>query len=154
MAQSKYCNAEQFLALSVNPAQYDRFNSINPGAIDAMLLAMSSKADLYLTEQFDLPILEWDMQLTKSVSDMTAYELFISNGLAPMDSNADRNIRIRNDEAISWLMHVSRKELHPNYVDSSSSAINAGPFVASNPPVGFAFFPNCNGFNNGGRGNF
>jgi phage gp36-like protein len=137
MAQSLYCSPDQLQALSLTPAQFDRFNTVNPGCIEAMLLAMSSKADLYLTEQFELPLLEWDAQLSKVVSDMAAYELFISNGLAPMGGNVDQNILKRNQDAIDWLMHVSRKELHPNYQDSSSGQLSAGVYVLSNFPIGF-----------------
>jgi phage gp36-like protein len=137
MAQSLYATPQQFQALSVNPQQVARFNEFNPGAIEATLLSMSSRADLFLTEQFVLPLLEYDMNLTQMVCDMAAYQLFITLGLAPIDENADRNIRMRFKDAIDFLTHVSRKELHPNYIDSSTGQQAAGVFVLCNLPVGF-----------------
>lgn len=135
--QSQYASPEQLNALSITDARFDEFPI---ASITAHLQAASSMADQYLSSQFDLPLSEWDMMLTKAVCDIAAKELFSQFGYNP-NAPGDFNIQRRFDEAMKWLGQVARQEVHPQYLDSSSSTPSAGPFVSSNSTVGFGQDP-------------
>lgn len=140
--QSQYAQPENLVKLSVSQGTYnDWLNEPNALAIiNAELQKASSDADSFLASQFDLPLQSdgYDMALTGAVCDIAAkrlYNRFGYNFNAPIDALIEN----RYKEAIDWLTKISREELKPQYTDSSGSpsSQNAGPFVLSNPGVGF-----------------
>jgi len=144
MAQPQYATIEQLVALSLTPASAAKFTT---DAMTANLQAASSRADLYLSSQLELPLSQWDMILTKAVCDIAAKELFSQFGYNPA-AGGDANMQRRFMEAVEWLKQVSKQELrldsNPNYVDSSSGSPKAGPMAISNSPVGFGFTAGTN----------
>lgn len=138
--QSQYATTDNIQALSITPAMYATFTNDGQeeAPVIAQLQAASSLCDMYLSEQFILPVLEWDMQLTKVTCDIAAYYLYVQFGFNP-NSETNKIIEQRYDKAMEWLLKVSRKELHPLYKDSDTSPGDpaAGPFVISDTPVGF-----------------
>ena len=140
MAQSQYGTEAQLISLSITQAAATRFGNT---AMDAALQAASSIADGYINSVFVLPLQTspqgWDMSLTLHVCNIAAYLLYNQFGFNP-NAPQDQLIVKRYNDALAWLQSISDEKLTPNWVDSSGSTPQsqaAGPFVISDPPVGF-----------------
>lgn len=139
--QSQYATATDITSLSLTPQAANRYGAT---AINAALQAASSRADSYLASAFVLPLQVtpqgWDMQLTRCVCDMAAFDLARQYGLNP---NAPDFAAIRSlyDGAVSWLEQVRDKKLTPQYVDSEGTPDNVeegGPFVITATQRGYS----------------
>lgn len=143
---SQYADATQIQLLALTPAAYARFESAisgSPGSTIAALQAASAEADGYLTSQFQLPLVQWDMALVRAVCCMAAkslYDQFGYNANAPIDQLIER----RYQQAIEWLSQVAAETVTPAYIDSSGDGEPAGLYVISDQPVGFT----CRGLTN------
>lgn len=124
--------------VGVTPAVRQRWGD---AAITAQLQAASSIADSYLSSQYTLPLKTspqgWDMSLTMAVCNIAAYLLYCQYGFNPGSSQPDKLIQLRYDDAIKWFAQIRDEEVHPQWVDSSTTVPEAGPYVISDPPVGF-----------------
>lgn len=140
MSQSVYATETQLISLSITQAAATRFGNT---AMDAALQAASSIADGYINSVFVLPLQTspqgWDMSLTLHVCNIAAYLLYNQFGFNP-NAPQDQLIVKRYNDALAWLQSISDEKLTPNWVDSSGAdpqSQAAGPFVISDPPVGF-----------------
>ncbi len=156
MAQSQYAQPSDLTALALSPAAAARFGQT---AISAQLQAASSLIDSYIVSQFTLPLQTdpqgWDMSLTRSTCNIAAYLLYVQFGFNP-STPADQAIVARYNSEISWLEQVRDKKLFPVWVDSSGSATvteEAGPYIISDPPVGFTQRGVTDGGGNGWNNN-
>lgn len=107
--------------------------------MDAALQAASSIADSYINSVFILPLTDWDMSLRIHVCNIAAYLLYCQVGFNPA-APADKLIEMRYQKALEWLQSISDEKVTPNWTDSSGAdpqSQAAGPFVISDPPVGF-----------------
>lgn len=138
MSQSQYATKADLLALSITP---EFATQLPDAAINLHLQAASSKADLYLHSQFDLPLVSWDAGLTECVCNIAAYTLLCQYGFNP---NAPENqvIRQRANDSMSLLNDISTQRVTPTYVGTGNATGSAGPFVRkSHSPIGFAETP-------------
>lgn len=138
--QSQYAQASDLSSLALTPAAAQRFGVI---AMNAQLQAASSIADSYIVSQFTLPLQVdpqgWDMSLTMAVCNIAAYLLYVQYGFNP-SAPADQFIADRYKSAILWLEQIRDKVIFPQWIDSGTTATGndeGGPFVLSDPPVGF-----------------
>jgi phage gp36-like protein len=143
VSQSQYATAADIQKLAITPAAYARFEGASAGCVVAALQAASSIADTYLPSQFTLPLQVspqgWDMSLTMNVCWIAAWLLYNSFGFAPMAPGDDLVVK-RYESALAWLGQIRDKEIFPQYVDAINGATTSpeqGPFVISDPPVGF-----------------
>lgn len=128
VTQSQYAQEADFTSLSVSAQQAARFG---PVSIVAALKAASSRADSYLASAFVLPLTSWDMQLTRVVCDMAAFDLYRQYGLNPSAPDF-KALESLYAAAIEWLALVRDGKLTPQYEDSGGSPSNmeeGGPFV-------------------------
>jgi len=139
MSQSQYGQIADLESLSITVAAGTRFGST---AMTAALQAASSIADSYITSQFTLPLQAspqgWDMSLTLHVSNIAAWLLYNQFGYSPMAPGDDLVVK-RYQSALDWLAMIRDQKIHPQWVDSSGESVQTeqGPFVISDPPVGF-----------------
>jgi phage gp36-like protein len=140
MAQSQYADESQLISLSITQAAATRFGNT---AVTAALQAASSIADSYINSVFVLPLQTspqgWDMSLTLAVCNIAAYLLYNQVGFNP-NAPQDQLIVKRYNDALTWLQAISDEKQTPNWIDSSGASPQsqaAGPFVVSDPPVGF-----------------
>ena len=140
MAQPQYAQIADLESLSITVAAGTRFGD---AAMTACLQAASSIADTYLASQFTLPLQTtptngWDMGLTLHVSNIAAWLLYNQFGYSPMAPGDDLVVK-RYQSALDWLALIRDQKIHPQYIDSSASgvAVEQGPFIISDPPVGF-----------------
>jgi phage gp36-like protein len=135
--QSQYATTAQLASLSLTPQAAARYGE---AAMNASLQAASSRADTYLTSQFTLPLTSWDMQLTRVVCDMAAFDLARQYGLNPSAPDF-KAIESLFNGSIDWLVQVREHKLTPLYEDSGSGdspgSDEGGPFIISDAPVGF-----------------
>ncbi len=136
-----YAQPSDLSALSLTPQQAARFGET---AMSASLQAASSLADVYLASQFTLPLQTdpqgWDMQLTRVVCDIAAFNLYRQFGMNPSapDFGAVKSLY---DNAMDWLKQVAVKSLSPQYVDSGGSpgdVEEGGPFVITATQRGYS----------------
>lgn len=137
VAQSQYASTAQLASLSLTPQAAARYGDV---AMNAALQAASSRADSYLASQFTLPLTSWDMQLTRVVCDMAAFDLARQYGLNPAapDFNALKSLF---DGSLAWLEQVRTHALTPQYEDSDGSPTNVeegGPFVITATSRGYS----------------
>lgn len=96
------------------------------------LEAASRVADSYLQARYQLPLAAWDDDLRRAVAIIAAYDLLSGRGFAPEGS--DEHVRLRYEDAISWLRDVSRSVVTPvGLVDSSPTAPNEGIHAVTDP---------------------
>jgi phage gp36-like protein len=131
---SQYCTLAQFQTLGITPAARVRFSD---DSCTAQLIAASGIADSYLASQFTLPIVTYDTSLTLAVANIAAYNLYCQYGFNPANSPADQLIQIKYENAIKWLSQIRDEELFPQWTDSSSTVPAAGPYIESQPQIGF-----------------
>lgn len=140
MAQSQYAQIADLESLAITVAAGTRFGDT---AMTAALQAASSIADSYITSQFTLPLQTapaqgWDMSLTLHVSNIAAWLLYNQFGYSPMAPGDDLVVK-RYQSALDWLAMIRDQKIHPQWLDSSGDSVQTeqGPFVISDPPVGF-----------------
>ena len=95
--------------------------SLPPAMILEQLEGASRLADEYLKSRYTMPLVSWSSSLTAAVCKIAAYGLIGVRGFNP-GAGADVNLRMRHDDAMSWLKAVSRQEVHPEVVDSVAPA--------------------------------
>lgn len=137
MAQSQYASPADITALSLTPQASARFGPI---AVNAALQAASSRADVYLASAFILPLVSWDMQLTRCVCDLAAFDLYRQYGLNPAAPDFAA-IKSLYDGAILFLEQVRDGKLTPQWEDSAGSPTNVeegGPFVVTATTRGYS----------------
>lgn len=101
-----------------------------PSQRAAALAAASEKADSKLGVAFDLPLVAWGLDLTEAVCKIAAYDLLSVRGFNP--DGADENIRVRHDDAWTWLRDVADAKAVPvGIVDSTADVDDAGIAVVS-----------------------
>lgn len=136
VAQSQYASTTQLISLSITPQAGARYGDV---AMNAALQAASSRADTYLASQFTLPLVSWDMQLTRVVCDLAAFDLARQYGLNPSapDFGAYKSLF---DGSMGWLQQVRTQEITPQYEDADGAPGNVeegGPFVVSSTTRGY-----------------
>jgi phage gp36-like protein len=137
VTQSQYATTAQLTALSLTPQAGQRYGD---AAMNAALQAASSRADTYLASQFTLPLTSWDMQLTRVVCDMAAYDLARQYGLNPSAPDF-KAIESLSAGSMGWLQQVRTQEITPQYEDSGGSPGNVeegGPFVVTATTRGYS----------------
>lgn len=115
--------------------------------MNAALQAASSRADVYLASAFTLPMVSYDMQLTRVVCDMAAFDLARQYGLNP---NAPDFAALKSlfDGSIEFLEQVRDEKLTPQWVDSDGGPGNVeegGPFVVTATTRGYSERGYCPG---------
>ena len=105
---------------------------------DEMVYALSSAsrmADSYLSRRYNLPLLDWDIDLKQAVCDIAAYFLIFRRGYNPEPGKYDANFRIKNDMATKWLSEVGNRNINPMVVESGHrySPNAAVPFLDALP---------------------
>lgn len=137
VSQSQYATTAQLASLSLTAQAAARYGN---ASMNAALQAASSRADTYLTSQFTLPLTSWDMQLTRVVCDMAAFDLARQYGLNPAAPDF-KAIQSLFDGSLAWLQQVRTQELTPQYEDSGSAPGNVeegGPFVITATTRGYS----------------
>ncbi len=137
VAQSQYATTAQLSSLSLTPQAAARYGE---PAMNAALQAASSRADVYLASQFTLPLVSWDMQLTRCICDMAAFDLARQYGLNPAAPDFGA-IKSLFDGSIEFLILVRDEKLTPQWEDSDGSPGNVeegGPFVLTATSRGYS----------------
>ncbi len=139
--QSQYAQVSDITSLALTPQAAARFGDT---AITAQLQAASSTADSYLASAFVLPLQTdpqgWDMQLTRCVCAIAAFNLYRQFGINPNSPDFPA-LRSLYDDAIGWLEEVRDEEIVPQYVDSEGTPGNVeegGPFVITATSRGYS----------------
>ncbi len=105
---------------------------------DAALDAASSLVDGYLVRRFTLPLSAWGDDLRRAVVHIAAWDLLCRRGFRPGDG-ADEAVRMRYEDAMSWLKDVSAGRVEPQGVTDASPAVaeSFGVVVVSHPRRGW-----------------
>lgn len=140
---AQYATFAELQQLALTPANAARFGQ---ATCEAILQAASDLADSYFASQFVLPLLTWDMSLRLNVCNVAAYLLLCQFGFNPA-APADKLVEERYNRALAWFCDVRDQKIFPQWEDSgvAPGADNAGPFILSNPPVGFDGAPDACG---------
>lgn len=105
---------------------------------DSQLDSASELALGMIYGRYKGPLVSWADDLRMQVCRIAAYNLLNIRGYNPA-AGADVNIKMRNDEAITWLTSVARQEISPNIVGApSASPAYDSPDVISAPLQGWA----------------
>jgi phage gp36-like protein len=113
-------------------------NPITNGTLNSELETASEFIDSFLRGRYSLPLQSWGTDITQACCRITAYNVLIVRGYNPA-SGADVNIRMRYDDAVSWLNKVQRQQAHPNVVPAVNQLTNwQQPFVISSSVIGLS----------------
>lgn len=101
-------------------------------ALAATTIDMNGKLGL----RYDLPIIEWDVDIVRACCKITAYELLSVKGFNP--DGDDSNVRTRYDDAWDWLNDVATSEATPvGIVDSTVDVEDDGAIGLSSTARGW-----------------
>lgn len=135
--QSQYASTAQLASLSLTPQAAARYGDV---AMNAALQARSSFADTFLASQFTLPLVSYDLQLTRCVCDMASFDLARQYGLNPAAPDFAA-LKSLFDSAYEWLCLVRDEKITPQYEDSAGSPGNVeegGAFVITATTRGYS----------------
>ena len=88
---------------------------------DEMVFALSSAsrmADSYLSRRYNLPLLDWNIDLKQAVCDIAAYILIFRRGYSPQSGSYDANFKVKHDMSVNWLSEVGNRNINPAVVES------------------------------------
>lgn len=134
----QYASAAEFDAWAL-PAQ--TFRSFTAPEKDTSLQYASRIVAGYVRKRKTLPLLSWGEDIKAATCQLAAYDMMSKRGQNPAP-NADAVLRERRDDAIAWLVDVSRGLVElDGCVDSSITPdIDvAGPLGVSDPIVNFNY---------------
>lgn len=90
--------------------------SVVPSAsIDASLTAMAALMDSYFRGRWGMiavPLVTWDASVTSCNARLAAYDIMVVRGFSS-DSDTNKDLRKRSDDALAWLDKVQRQQAHP-----------------------------------------
>jgi phage gp36-like protein len=95
----------------------------------------------YVGKRKVLPLLTWGEDLKAAVCEIAAFDLMSKRGFPPT-AGADQVLRERRDDAVSWLVNVSKGLVE--LVDCLDSSVTpevdqASPLMAGDPIVSFNY---------------
>jgi len=141
---TQYAQPTDLQRFCLTPAQAGRFGADQQ---NNALIAASAIVDAYLNTQYVLPLIQWDDLLTIITCNVAQMILWNQYGYSPTQGGADQEIvKNRYASAIGWLDKVASKKISPNITDSSGlqpQEDSGGPFVVSDPAIGFGFSCGC-----------
>lgn len=91
----------------------------------------------YFASRGNLPLVAWGLDLTQKVCHIAAYDMLSRIGFNPSDG-ADQNYKLRYDDALAWLLRISRGEVTPpTIIFSTPASVGSFPKVKSKPLRGW-----------------
>ncbi len=132
---ASYLTKDEFLAQTI-PGE--AFEGLTDDQINKALSWASSKADSYLRKRYNLPMVSWGDDLREAVGMLAAYQLCRRVGFRP-SSGYNEELKDANDEAIDWLLNVSKGLVEIEGADSTPLVDENGSLATSDPPLSFRF---------------
>ncbi len=130
----QYATVEDMQRLAV-PAVVLR-DSEDPD-IDRALIAATSKADSYLENRYNPPMIApFPESLVEAVASIAAWIFIRSKGIRP-SSEDEETIRISHDDAMTWLKDVAAGRATLPRAETSPDPVST-PAVASDTDRGFS----------------
>lgn len=117
-----YCDREQLGLYGLPPKALGRFTQEEQ---DRALQAASWTADGYLRTRYAMPIIRWGLDLTRCIAAIASYDLMVQKGFDP-GLASDEQLRLRYQDALSWLRSVQNGVIDPGLVDSASESDTPG----------------------------
>ena len=113
------------------------FADVDPEVMDAALLAASEEADGYFASRHTTPMVSVDSATKKAVCAIACWSVIGNRGFK-LNAGADAVFRLNYEDAITWLLRVSRGEITPRVVEAAPAQVPfSGPRVISRPLRGF-----------------
>lgn len=129
--------AGEFIAQDVGKG----FTRVPTPNVDTSAQWASSIALGYIKKRKVLPLLEWGTDVRSVVARLMAYDLSANRGFAPQSGN-NANIRERYEDALKWLIDVSKgtTELVDCKDSSTTPEVDqASPLMASDAIVNWSY---------------
>lgn len=113
--------------------------------IDLHLEAASARIDGYLRGRYLLPLSSpYPAEIVACTTALAAYSVLSRRGFDP-HAGTDANVRVRYEDAISWLERIAQGKVNLAALsDASPSVQDGGPRVRSGGPFG-SFSPSACG---------
>lgn len=125
---SPYLTRQEFFDLAIGGAA---FRTQPVTTVDASLQAASDMADGYFRKRFTYPLQSIGSDVKRTVAAIACFDLVSHRGFRP-DSGTDDVIIKRYDDAMSWLLNVSKGLIEPDIVDATDTD-EMGSLAASSP---------------------
>ncbi len=131
---SQYATSVDFTNFGINALA---IANVDPGVVNAQLIAASAMMDSYFNGRYALPLLSWDQSVTMNCCFIAAWLVMSkSRGYNP-DNPSDVTVRASYDDAIAWCNGVQRQAIHPTVTQSASNTNFALPIVTTAAPRGW-----------------
>jgi len=123
-----YANSTEFAALGLPAVALDGF----VGDVDDHLEAASGQIDSYLRGRYRLPLVApYPQEIVRVTCALAAYSVLSVRGFDP-ENGADKNVRMRYEDAVSWLNQMAEGKVNlPLTADSTPTAHDGGPILRS-----------------------
>lgn len=79
----------------------------------AAIEGASRTMDSFFRARYALPFSRFGEDVTRICCHIASYDLLVTRGYNPA-AGADVNIRLRHEDAMTWLRGVSRQDIHPD----------------------------------------
>jgi phage gp36-like protein len=97
----------------------DAISGIPPESVEQALQGASSQIDSAFRSRFTLPLFSVDQATVRCCCVLAVYDLLVVRGYNPA-AGADENLRLRFQDANSWLRQVASGLMTPDVKDSSA----------------------------------
>ncbi|WP_293365005.1 phage protein Gp36 family protein [Phenylobacterium sp.] len=100
----------------------DAISGIPPEAVEQSLRGASSMIDSAFRSRFTMPLFTVDQATVRACCVLAVYDLLVVRGYNPA-AGADENLRLRVQDANSWLKQVASGLMTPDVTDSSTDIV-------------------------------
>lgn len=126
----------------------DGLSSLTGPQLTAAIAWASDEVDGYLAKRFTLPLVTVSTDIKRRTAIIASFYLLTRRGFKPGAPLNEMIVKMY-DDAIEWLLRVSKGDITPTCVDSTPDVDEEGSLMASGPKISFRTFtgPRKNGWN-------
>ena len=104
----------------------EALTGVTPANLQLAIADASAEIDGYLRARYKLPLASWGTDLTAICCRLAVYRVMMIRGFNAARAG-DEQIRLQYEDAVHTLGLISQGRVHPNIVDSSSTAQGEAP---------------------------
>lgn len=107
--------------------------SVSPANKAWAIAAASAEMDGYFRARYSAPLETWSADVSLWCAKIAVYYLMTMRGYRP-EAGSDELIRLGYDDAVRWLVRVSRQEVTPNVTIQNAAPAGGQAFTTSACP--------------------
>ncbi len=133
---ASYISYQELLDQSV---PLDGLSGLSAAQLNDAIAWASDEIDGYLAKRFTLPLATVSTDIKRRCAIIASFYLLTRRGFRPGAPLNEMVVKLY-DDAIEWLLRVSKGDITPQCIDSTPQVDEEGSLVASGPKISFRTF--------------